>query len=145
MLYCQARGKRLYTFDDTPLILRMYAVCATGLMIRYSIFRLYAQLTGTESSRPKAGKAKKSEERNGLRQKPVHDFFTLPPSQFIISVPGARPMAIDWVRGIRDQCLKKEVPFFFKQWGGVHKKKAGRTLDGCTWGQMPVVGQPVLG
>ncbi len=61
------------------------------------------------------------------------------------SGPGARPMAIDWVRSIRDQCLDQQVPFFFKQWGGVNKKKAGRILDGRTWGQMPVVGQPVSG
>jgi len=61
------------------------------------------------------------------------------------SGPGARPMAIDWVRDIRDQCLEQQVPFFFKQWGGVHKKKAGRILDGRTWDQMPVVKQPVAG
>lgn len=54
------------------------------------------------------------------------------------SGPGARPMAPDWVRSIRDQCLRSGVPFFFKQWGGVQKKKAGRTLDDQTWDQMPV-------
>lgn len=53
------------------------------------------------------------------------------------SGPGARPMEIDWVRDIRDQCLDYGVPFFFKQWGGVNKKKAGRVLDGQTWDQMP--------
>ncbi|MBC8472811.1 MAG: phage Gp37/Gp68 family protein [Planctomycetes bacterium] len=61
------------------------------------------------------------------------------------SGPGARPMAIDWVRGIRNQCLEQQVPFFFKQWGGVHKKKAGRILDDRTWDQMPAVRQPVVG
>jgi len=61
------------------------------------------------------------------------------------SGPGARPMAIDWVRSIRDQCLDQQVPFFFKQWGGVNKKKAGRILDGHAWDQMPVVGEPVAG
>lgn len=60
------------------------------------------------------------------------------------SGPGARPMAIDWVRSIRDQCLDQQVPFFFKQWGGVNKKKAGRILDGRTWEQMPVVVEPVV-
>ncbi len=60
------------------------------------------------------------------------------------SGPGARPMASDWVRCIRDQCLDQQIPFFFKQWGGIHKKKAGRILDGRTWEQMPVVGQPVV-
>jgi protein gp37 len=40
---------------------------------------------------------------------------------------------------IRDQCVKAKVPFFFKQWGGVQKKKAGRTLEGCTWDEMPVM------
>ncbi len=54
------------------------------------------------------------------------------------SGPGARPMEPDWVREIRDSCLQKDVPFFFKQWGGVLKKRAGRVLDGRTWDQMPV-------
>jgi protein gp37 len=54
------------------------------------------------------------------------------------SGPGARPLEGEWVVGIRDQCLKARVPFFFKQWGGVQKKKAGRLLDGRTWDQMPV-------
>jgi protein gp37 len=42
------------------------------------------------------------------------------------------------VTGIRDQCLRARVPFFFKQWGGVQKKKAGRILEGRTWDEMPV-------
>ena len=53
------------------------------------------------------------------------------------SGPGARPMEADWVRSIRDLCLESDVPFFFKQWGGVFKKKTGRTLDNQTWDQMP--------
>jgi protein gp37 len=53
------------------------------------------------------------------------------------SGPGARPMASDWVTGIRDQCLKSDVAFFFKQWGGVQKKKTGRILEGRTWDEMP--------
>lgn len=53
------------------------------------------------------------------------------------SGPGARPMEADWVRVIRDNCVASEVPFFFKQWGGVFKKRTGRTLDGRTWDQMP--------
>jgi len=48
-----------------------------------------------------------------------------------------RPMAVDSVRDIRDQCAKASVPFFFKQWGGRNKKKAGRELDGTTWNGMP--------
>jgi len=55
------------------------------------------------------------------------------------SGPGARPMAEEWVIDIRDQCLANQVPFFFKQWGGVHKKKAGRVLRGLTWDQVPVL------
>src|SRR5262249_55584915 len=43
---------------------------------------------------------------------------------------GARPLHSDWVRSIRDQCRAQGVPFFFKQWGGVRKGKAGRVLDG---------------
>jgi protein gp37 len=53
------------------------------------------------------------------------------------SGPGARPVESEWVTDIRDQCLMAAVPFFFKQWGGVNKKKAGRLLDGQTWSQMP--------
>jgi protein gp37 len=53
------------------------------------------------------------------------------------SGPGARPIDPDWVTDIRDQCLKAGVAFFFKQWGGVQKKKTGRTLAGRTWDEMP--------
>ncbi len=53
------------------------------------------------------------------------------------SGPGARPIRPEWVRGIRDKCLAENIPFFFKQWGGVNKKLAGRTLQGRTWSQMP--------
>ena len=53
------------------------------------------------------------------------------------SGPGARPMEADWVRELRDNCVQHDVPFFFKQWGGVFKKRTGRTLDNRTWDQMP--------
>ena len=53
------------------------------------------------------------------------------------SGPGARPMDAGWVRDIRAKCISCAVPFFFKQWGGVNKKRAGRLLDGRTWDQMP--------
>ena len=53
------------------------------------------------------------------------------------SGPGARPMKADWVREIRDNCLRSHVPFFFKQWGGVFKKQTGRILDKKTWDQLP--------
>jgi len=53
------------------------------------------------------------------------------------SGPGARPMKPEWVRQIRDRCIARSVPFFFKQWGGVNKKKNGRTLDGRIWDGMP--------
>jgi protein gp37 len=53
------------------------------------------------------------------------------------SGPGARPMDSEWVRSIRDQCVEADKPFFFKQWGGVRKKRFGRTLEGQTWDQMP--------
>ncbi len=53
------------------------------------------------------------------------------------SGPGARPMQTEWVREIRDACVKRQIPFFFKQWGGVHKGRNGRLLDGRTWEQMP--------
>ena len=53
------------------------------------------------------------------------------------SGPGARPMKIEWVRRIRDACTEQGVAFHFKQWGGVNKKRRGRTLDGRTWDGMP--------
>jgi len=53
------------------------------------------------------------------------------------SGPGARPMAEEWVTEIRDQCLKAGVAFYFKQWGGVFKKRNGRELEGRTWDDMP--------
>jgi len=53
------------------------------------------------------------------------------------SGPHARPIDPAWVAELRDQCLEANVAFFFKQWGGVFKKKAGRTLDGRTWDEMP--------
>lgn len=56
------------------------------------------------------------------------------------SGPGARPMLEEWVIEIRDQCRRAGVPFFFKQWGGVNKKKTGRELQGRTWDEMPALG-----
>ena len=53
------------------------------------------------------------------------------------SGPHARPVNVDWVIDIRDQCLAANVPFFFKQWGGVRKKATGRSLEGRTWDEMP--------
>jgi protein gp37 len=53
------------------------------------------------------------------------------------SGPGARSMEPDWVLDLRDQCRQAAVPFFFKQWGGVNKKSAGRELQGRTWDEMP--------
>lgn len=53
------------------------------------------------------------------------------------SGPGAREMKKCWVREIRSQCQAARVAFFFKQWGGVNKKKTGRELDGRTYDAMP--------
>lgn len=53
------------------------------------------------------------------------------------SGPGSRPMEERWAVDLRDQCNAAQVPFFFKQWGGVNKKRAGRLMDGRTWDEMP--------
>jgi protein gp37 len=53
------------------------------------------------------------------------------------SGPGARSMSPEWVTDIRKQCAAASVAFYFKQWGGVFKKRTGRTLDGRTWDDMP--------
>ncbi|MBF0474413.1 MAG: phage Gp37/Gp68 family protein [Deltaproteobacteria bacterium] len=53
------------------------------------------------------------------------------------SGPGARPMEKSWVIDIQEQCHRANVPFFFKQWGGTSKKRAGRLLYGRTFDEMP--------
>ena len=53
------------------------------------------------------------------------------------SGPGARPMDIEWVREVRDQCIDQGVAFFFKQWGGLRPKSGGRELDGREWSELP--------
>ena len=54
------------------------------------------------------------------------------------SGPGARPIEEAWVNSIRIECQQANVPFFFKQWGGVQKKRTGRLLNGRTWDEMPL-------
>ncbi len=55
------------------------------------------------------------------------------------SGPKARPIAKEWVEDIQRQCQEVQIPFFFKQWGGVNKKEYGRILNGKTYSQMPLV------
>lgn len=61
------------------------------------------------------------------------------------SGPGARAMNTEWVRAIRDLCLKREVAFHFKQWGGPVKSRTGRTLDGRTWDEWPAANTATAG
>jgi len=53
------------------------------------------------------------------------------------SGPGARPIQESWVRSIQEDCKMAEIPFFFKQWGGVNKKKNGSLLDGLSYKEYP--------
>ncbi|MFC1678917.1 DUF5131 family protein [Elusimicrobiota bacterium] len=53
------------------------------------------------------------------------------------SGPHARPLQAKWVREVKNRCIESDVPFFFKQWGGVQKWKTGRLLDGKTWDEIP--------
>jgi len=53
------------------------------------------------------------------------------------SSPKARKMELDWVIEIRNLCIEKNVPFFFKQWGGTQKRKNGRLLEGRIWSELP--------
>lgn len=53
------------------------------------------------------------------------------------SGPGARPVDIDWIRSVRDQCAAQHVAFFFKQWGGLRPKTGGRLLDGREYSEFP--------
>lgn len=55
------------------------------------------------------------------------------------SGPGARPIHLEWVRDIRDQCIEQKVAFFFKQWGGTRPKSGGRELDGREWSEFPAM------
>jgi len=55
------------------------------------------------------------------------------------SGPSSRPMLNDWVVNLKNQCQEQHVPFFFKQWGGINKKKTGRLLEGKIWDEMPLV------
>jgi protein gp37 len=48
-----------------------------------------------------------------------------------------RPLSLDWVRELRDDCQNAGVPFFFKQVGGRTPKAGGRLLDGRTWSEYP--------
>jgi protein gp37 len=58
------------------------------------------------------------------------------------SGPRARPMQKSWVRSVHRQCREQNVPFFFKQWGGVQKSKTGRKLDGRTYDEFPTAHVP---
>ena len=55
------------------------------------------------------------------------------------SGPRARPIDLEWVRDVRDQCQQQNVAFFFKQWGGIRPKEGGRILDGREWSEFPQV------
>jgi protein gp37 len=57
------------------------------------------------------------------------------------SGPGARPIEAAWVRTVHSECQAHNIPFFFKQWGGVRKAQTGRTLDGKTYDEFPAVSQ----
>jgi len=73
---------------------------------------------------------------------PIHN-LNLQKTDWVIvggeSGPKSRPIKESWVTDIRNQCQEKKVPFFFKQWGGVNKKKTGRKLEGRTWDELPLV------
>ena len=58
------------------------------------------------------------------------------------SGPGARPMDEQWVLDIKHLCDVDDIPFFFKQWGGVQKHKRGRILNDQTWDDMPALAVP---
>ena len=59
------------------------------------------------------------------------------------SGPSARKMMAEWALDIRNQCVRVGVPFFFKQWGGINKKAAGRLLEGMTWDNLPLASEKV--
>jgi len=60
------------------------------------------------------------------------------------SGPRSRAMEASWVIDIRNQCQAANTPFFFKQWGGINRKKVGRELEGRTWDEMPLLAESIL-
>ena len=50
-----------------------------------------------------------------------------------------RPIKEEWVINIKEQCQIANVAFYFKQWGGTNKKKAGKSLEGKIYNQMPEI------
>lgn len=71
---------------------------------------------------------------------PIHDVSLRDIDWVIVggeSGPGARPIQQEWVTALRDRCTVEAIPFFFKQWGGINKKAAGRILDNRTWDEKP--------
>jgi len=60
------------------------------------------------------------------------------------SGPRSRAMEASWVIDIRNQCQAVNTPFFFKQWGGINKKKTGRELEGRIWDEMPLLAESIL-
>ena len=72
---------------------------------------------------------------------PIHDLNLEGISWVIVggeSGPQARPMNLEWVLEIRDQCKEERVDFFFKQWGGKTPKSGGRLLNGAEYNAIPV-------
>ena len=53
------------------------------------------------------------------------------------SGPNSRPMLEQWVDEIESSCKLAGTAFFFKQWGGRNKRRAGRTYRGRTWDHLP--------
>ena len=57
---------------------------------------------------------------------------------------GARQMNESWVISIKEQCQRRDIPFFFKQWGGIRKKQTGRQLRGRLYDDFPQVVRPAF-
>lgn len=53
------------------------------------------------------------------------------------SGPKHRPIETEWLYHISDLCIRGDVPFFFKQWGGGTPKSGGRLRDGHIWNGLP--------
>ncbi|MDD2487451.1 MAG: phage Gp37/Gp68 family protein [Candidatus Gracilibacteria bacterium] len=74
----------------------------------------------------------------------LSDLFDLDPKgvNWVIvggeSGPGSREIKEEWVTDIRDKCIKNKIPFFFKQWGGINKKKSGKLLEGKVYNEFPI-------
>ena len=97
---------------------------------RSSLMRNYLRLRYADRAAPEHIWLGVSVEHAGARSRIDH-LRQAPAAVRFLSVEA------DWVREVRDECVRQGVAFFFKQWGGIRPRSGGRTLDDRLWSEMP--------